>query len=167
MRSQTFISLVLLLGLFGLFPAGIFAQERSTEEEEEAAVRERVVREPRDVINVTPVISINQERSSKLSLHKEFNGDTKETEGQFSIEKGVKRIKIDVEGMVEYGVIKITLMLPSGKVYTDLSIDDSADMSWSTAFSVDESNPDYFGTWKYQVKATEAEGEYFLAITTY
>jgi|GEM_PF-2336361 len=167
MKSPRFISLVLLLGLFGLFPTGIFAQEK-TETEEEPAPKERVAREPRYIdVNVNPVIRINQEKSSKLSLHKEFDGDTKETSGQFSVESGVKRMKIEIQGNVEYGVIKVTLFLPSGKIYNDLSIDDSADMRWSTAFTIDEGNTEYYGIWKYQVKATEAEGEYALTITTY
>jgi len=76
-------------------------------------------------------------------------------------------MKINIEGHVQSGTIKVTLVLPGGEVYKDLTMDDSADLSWSTSFTIDEGVKKYHGSWTYKIKASSAEGMYNLSITTY
>ena len=64
-------------------------------------------------------------------------------------------------------VVSAGLLLPGGEMYKDLTMDDSADLEWSTSFSIEEGVKKYHGSWTYKIKATNAEGVYNLSITTY
>lgn len=163
MKTKMFMRFILVTGLFGLYPAGIYSQVASTGE----VIVKPEIRIAREAAGVYGAVYSSQEKSSKLTLHKSFSGETKETDGTFNVENGVKRIRINVEGVVESGKIMVSLTLPSGKLYKDLSIDESANMEWSTSFSIEEGNSEYSGTWKYQVKAAGAKGYYAMSITTY
>lgn len=107
------------------------------------------------------------EKSSRLSLSKEYDNESTEKSGEFKVEKSVKKMRLNIHGQVQSGQIKVSLILPGGESYQELTIDDSAELQWSSSFSIEEDETKYFGSWKYKVKATDAEGWYNLSITTY
>jgi hypothetical protein len=115
----------------------------------------------------TYIYSYGQERSSRLSLRKHFQNESTEKNGEFKVEDEVRRMKISIQGEVRSGTIRVSLFLPDGDLYKDLTIDDSADLEWSSSFTISEGEKKYYGSWMYKIKATEAEGIYNLSITTY
>ena len=107
------------------------------------------------------------EKNSKLTLSKKFSGQSADKSGTFSIDEGSEKIRISISGRVEVGKITLALFLPDKKELTKLTIDDSADVSWSQSINIKEGDKKYFGDWSFTVKAESVEGSYHLSISTY
>lgn len=189
MKKKPFISLLAVTILITFSGISLFAQEEVTpkakqeneaqdmkEQEIQVKITREAERAARDAsrawVSTGPGNSFvytigGQEKSSRLSLSKEYDNESTEKSGEFKVENSVKKVRIRISGEVESGSIKVSLYLPGGDVYQELTIDDSADLEWSSSFSIDEGETKYFGSWKYKVKATNAEGDYNLDITTY
>jgi len=169
MKTRVLFRLLLVAGLFGLININLLAQEVVVSTGEASTVvraRESARAEAREHASQY-IYTYGQERSSRLSLSKHFENESTEKSGEFKVETEVQRMKINIEGHVQSGTIKVTLVLPGGEVYKDLTMDDSADLSWSTSFTIDEGVKKYHGSWTYKIKASSAEGMYNLSITTY
>jgi hypothetical protein len=169
MKTRVLLRLLLVSGLFGLININLLAQEVVVSSgEAESVARARAVEraEVRDA-GSTYIYSYGQERSSRLSLRKHFQNESTEKNGEFKVEDEVRRMKISIQGEVRSGTIRVSLFLPDGDLYKDLTIDDSADLEWSSSFTISEGEKKYYGSWMYKIKATEAEGIYNLSITTY
>ena len=170
MKTRVLFRLLLVTGLFGLININLLAQEVVVSTGENAAIRAReaaAVRAESREFASQYIYTYGQDRSSRLSLSKHFNKESTEKDGEFKVEQEVKRMKINIQGHVSSGTIKVTLLLPGGEVYKDLTLDDSADLEWSSSFSIEEGVKKYHGSWIYKIKAVNAEGMYNLSITTY
>lgn len=72
-----------------------------------------------------------------------------------------------INGKVRSGKITIKVMYPGGKVFKELTITSSAEIMFSQSLKInEESDGKYFGSWKYEVSAEKAEGNYMLQIST-
>jgi hypothetical protein len=169
MKTRVLFRLLLVTGLFGLININLLAQEVvvSTGEAEPLLRARALERSASRDAGSSYFYSYGQERSSRLSLSKNFNKESTDKDGEFKVEEEVTRMKINIQGHVSSGTIKVTLLLPSGEVYKDLTLDDSADLEWSSSFSIEEGVKKYHGAWIYKIKAVNAEGMYQLSITTY
>ena len=107
------------------------------------------------------------EKQTSLMLSKSFSGESVEASTEFSIDKSQKRISMRTMGRCVVGEIKITILKPNGGVFQDLVINPTADVNWSTSFSIDqmEASSEYYGNWTLKVKATKVEGNYNLNIS--
>jgi hypothetical protein len=113
------------------------------------------------------VITSDQRNQSQLTLRKNFNGNTDTSSGEFDVEDGVRQFRCVINGNVRSGAITIKLEYPDGKVFKDLTINSSADISFSQSMSFKEGEAkNYIGAWKYVIEADKAEGNYMLQIMT-
>lgn len=139
-------------------------------EHQEAITREMsrarsLSREREDYIYVSGYGS--GEHNSRLMLSKRYDGQSIDKQGTFNIEDKITKLKLSIEGRVESGSIKISLILPDGKPFKSLTVDDSADIRWSESLSIKEGETKYFGTWKYRITTKVADGHYQMSINTY
>lgn len=139
-------------------------------EHQEAITREMsrarsLSREREDYIYVSGYGS--GEHNSRLMLSKRYDGQSIDKQGTFDIEDKITKLKLSIEGRVESGSIKISLILPDGKPFKSLTVDDSADIRWSESLSIKEGETKYFGTWKYRITTKVADGHYQMSINTY
>jgi len=59
------------------------------------------------------------------------------------------------------------VLYPGGKVFKNLSITSSAEISFSQSLSIsEEDQKKYVGSWTYEVTADKAEGSYNLSFMT-
>ena len=66
------------------------------------------------------------------------------------------------------GKITVRVLYPNGKVFKDLSITSSAEISFTQNMSIQkEEKNKYVGAWKYKVTADKAEGSYTLSFMTH
>ena len=116
-----------------------------------------------DFVFVTP----EQRNQSQLTLRKNFTGTSDTSSGEFDVEEGVRQFRCVINGNVRSGEIIIRLEYPDGKTFKDLTINSSADISFSQSMSFKEEEASrYIGTWKYEIEADKAEGNYMLQIMT-
>lgn len=111
--------------------------------------------------------SYGQGNQSQLTLRNSFNGGSDSSKGEFDVDKEVRHFRCLISGKVKSGEISIQVKYPGGKMFKDLTINSSAEISFSQSLTIKEGEEDkYVGTWQYQVTAKEAEGNYLLQIIT-
>lgn len=108
-----------------------------------------------------------QGNQSQLTLRNSFRGGSDSSKGDFQVEKDTRHFRCMINGKVNSGEIFIKIQYPGGKVFKELTINSSAEISFNQSLTIKEGEEDkYLGTWKYEIKATKAEGSYMLQIST-
>lgn len=86
----------------------------------------------------------------------------------FEVESTAKNVVMSVNGNCDAGDIQIKILMPNGKVYSDIVIDESGDLNWRKSFNITEDgNKDKTGSWKFQINATKATGYFKISLRTY
>ena len=112
--------------------------------------------------------SFSQDNQSQLTLRNNFRGTSESSSGVFDVSEGSRFIRCTINGKVRSGEISIKLVYPGGKVFKDLTINSSAEITYSQSLTIkEEEKSKYVGAWKYEVKADKAEGNYLLSIQTH
>ena len=88
--------------------------------------------------------------------------------GEFEVDENTTHFRLTANGKVRHGEISLKVFYPGGKVFKDLTINSSAEISFSQSLTIkEEEKKKYIGTWKYEVKTKTAEGNYMLSIMTH
>jgi hypothetical protein len=100
---------------------------------------------------------------SKSVKDNTFSGDY-----TFDVEKTAKTVVMAVMGDCKSGDIRIKIVMPNGKNYSDILIDESGNLNWRKSFTISESeNQDKTGSWKFQISSTKATGFFKVSLQTY
>ncbi len=100
---------------------------------------------------------------SKTVKENTFSGDY-----TFDVEKTAKTVVMSVMGDCKSGEIRIKIIMPSGKNYSDILIDESGNLNWRKSFPIsDTENQDKAGNWKFQISSTKATGFFKISLQTY
>jgi len=109
----------------------------------------------------------SSDKSSTLTLHKNFRDESASKKTKFTVDKDAKRIRFNIHGTCRKGEILIKISLPSGKTFNEIEIDPAADISWSQSLKIEEGEKIYTGDWSIEIKAVKAEGNYSFSISTF
>jgi hypothetical protein len=185
MKNKVLITLAALLGVFLMLDTSLLAQTTESSSSRESSRSREASRATGSTRIVTvPDIEIAEmmdhdysfayttgsgsgEKNSKLSLSKRYSGQSANKRGSFNIEEGVTKIRLSISGSVVVGSITLELYKPGNKALKKLTIDDSADISWSQSINVKEGDKQYYGEWAYVIDAKNVEGRYKISINTY
>jgi hypothetical protein len=86
----------------------------------------------------------------------------------FDVEKTVRTAVMSVMGDCKTGEIRIKIIMPNGKSYSDILIDESGNLNWRKSFSISETeNQDKAGEWKFEISSTKATGYFKISLQTY
>ncbi len=86
----------------------------------------------------------------------------------FDVESTKKTVIMAVNGDCKSGEIRIKIVMPNGKTYSDIIIDEFGNLNWRKSFNIsEEENRDKAGTWKFQVNASKATGYFKISLQTY
>jgi hypothetical protein len=100
---------------------------------------------------------------SKTVKEKTFSRDY-----TFDVDKTAKNVIMSVTGDCKTGEIRIKIIMPNGKNYSDILIDESGNLNWRKSFLVSETeNQDKAGEWKFQIASTKATGYFKISLQTY
>lgn len=169
MKSKTVFT---ILGLLGFF---IISSNMELKAQVEGIVIEPDVRMERGEVYSTGradrffgiSTGISQgERNSRLMLSKKYSGQTVEKTGTFQIEESITQLRLSVHGNVVSGSISVSLVLPDGKPFKQVTIDETANVYWSETINIKESVKRYYGDWKYTISTKSADGQYSLSINS-
>ena len=182
MKERNFVILLAVLGVFIFMDTSILAQTTgvTAQEDAEIAIRKaqkaqqeaitrartrEAARAREDYVFVSNWSS--NESNSRLMLSKRYNGQSIDKQGTFEVEDDITKLKLSIEGQVNSGSITVSLILPGGKSYKSLTMDDSADIHWSESLNIKDGETKYYGTWKYRITTKVADGSYHLSINTF
>ena len=112
-----------------------------------------------------------------------FNGDSESTTWNFTknvkettfskdytfdVESTVNTVVMAVNGDCREGDIRIKIIMPDGKTYSDIVIDEYGNLNWRKSFSVSETeNQDKVGAWKFEINSNKATGYFKISLETY
>ncbi|TAL59004.1 MAG: hypothetical protein EPN88_17810 [Bacteroidetes bacterium] len=86
----------------------------------------------------------------------------------FDVEKTVNTVVMSVMGDCKAGEIRIKIIMPNGKNYSDILIDEFGNLNWRKSFTISEKeNQDKAGEWKFQINSTKATGFFKISLQTY
>jgi hypothetical protein len=86
----------------------------------------------------------------------------------FDVEKTSKTVIMSVMGDCKSGEIRIKIVMPNGKSYSDILIDESGNLNWRKSFSITETeNQDKTGDWKFQISSTKATGFFKISLQAF
>ncbi|MCK4991626.1 MAG: hypothetical protein KAS29_14110, partial [Bacteroidales bacterium] len=104
----------------------------------------------------------------QLTIRNSFDGETDSAEGEFDVDESTSHIRCTINGKAKSGKITVKILYPGGKVFKDLSITSSAQISFSQSLTIQEEEKNkYIGAWKYKITADKAEGSYTLSFMTH
>jgi hypothetical protein len=86
----------------------------------------------------------------------------------FDVEPTANTVVMSINGDCKTGDIRIKIVMPSGKVYSDIIIDESGNLNWRKSFVIsDTENKDKAGAWKFEINASKATGYFKISLQTY
>jgi hypothetical protein len=86
----------------------------------------------------------------------------------FDVEKTVNTVIMSVMGDCKAGEIRIKIIMPNGKSYSDILIDEFGNLNWRKSFTIsDTENQDKTGEWKFQTASNKATGFFKISLQTY
>jgi hypothetical protein len=102
----------------------------------------------------------------------EFSKSIKETSFDrdyiIDVEKSVSNVVMSIVGDCKMGEIRIKIIMPNGKTYSDIVIDEFGNLNWKKSFNVSESeNEDKTGPWKFEIKSSKSIGYFKISLQTY
>lgn len=86
----------------------------------------------------------------------------------FDVEKTVNTVVMSIMGDCKAGEIRIKIVMPNGKNYSDIVIDEFGNLNWRKSFTISETeNQDKAGEWKFEIASTKATGFFKISLQTY
>lgn len=109
----------------------------------------------------------DNERSS-WEFSKSVKDNTFSGDYTFEVEKTSKSVVMSVTGDCKSGEIRIKIVMPNGKNYSDIVIDESGSLNWRKSFAISETeNQDKAGNWKFQISSANATGFFKISLQSY
>jgi hypothetical protein len=105
--------------------------------------------------------------SETLEFRKTVNESSFTKEFDFTVESDARKVSISVSGACKSGEIRIEIMMPGGKTYTEVLLDEYGSVNWNKSFSVDDEENNKTGKWSFNITAREATGNFRLSIRSY
>jgi hypothetical protein len=100
---------------------------------------------------------------SKSIKENSYSGDY-----TFDVEPTASTVVMSVNGDCKKGEIRIKIVMPNGKTYSDILIDEFGNLDWRKSFNISDSeNKDKAGAWKFQISAKKATGYFKISLQTF
>jgi hypothetical protein len=102
----------------------------------------------------------------------DFSKQVKETtfskEYSFDVEASANTVVMTIMGDCKSGQIRVKILMPGGKVYSDIIIDEFGNLNWRKSFTIsEEENKDKAGEWKFKIDSEKATGFFKISLQTY
>ncbi len=102
----------------------------------------------------------------------DFTKSVKETtfsrDYTFDVEPSASTVVMAVNGDCKSGEIRIKIVMPNGKTYSDIVIDEFGNLNWRKSFNISEDeNKDKTGAWKFEINSSKATGYFKISLQTY
>lgn len=84
------------------------------------------------------------------------------------VDENANTVMMAVNGNCKDGEIRIKIVMPNGKTYSDIVIDESGDLNWRKSFRIsEEENEERTGEWEFKISASKATGYFRISLQTF
>jgi hypothetical protein len=110
----------------------------------------------------------NDNESTSWEFSKTVKEKSISNDYTFDVEKTANSVIMSVMGDCKAGDIRIKIVMPSGKTYSDIVIDEFGNLNWRKSFNISETeNQDKAGAWKFKITSTKATGYFKISLKAY
>jgi hypothetical protein len=111
---------------------------------------------------------MGDEERTTWDFSKSIKDNTFSEDYSFDVQKTAKSVVMSVMGDCKSGDIRIKIVMPNGKNYSDILIDESGNLNWRKSFIISETeNQDKAGDWKFQISSSKATGYFKISLQAY
>jgi hypothetical protein len=112
--------------------------------------------------------SMGDSERTSWDFSKNVKDNTFSRDYTFDVEKTSRSVVMSVMGDCKSGEIRIKIIMPNGKSYSDILIDESGNLNWRKSFTISETeNQDKTGDWKFQISSAKATGFFKISLQTF
>ena len=106
--------------------------------------------------------------STSWEFSRKVKEKTLKSEYTFDVEKTANSVVMSVMGDCKAGEIRIKIVMPGGKTYSDIVIDEFGNLNWRKSFTLSETeNQDKAGAWKFVISSNKATGYFKISLQAY
>jgi len=106
--------------------------------------------------------------STKWEFSRKVKEKTLKSEYTFDVEKTANSVVMSVMGDCREGEIRVKIIMPGGKTYSDIVIDEFGNLNWRKSFTIsDTENQDKAGAWKFVISSNKATGYFKISLQAY
>ena len=85
----------------------------------------------------------------------------------FDVEPTAKSVVMSVSGDCKQGEIRVKIVMPGGKTFSEIVIDEYGNLNWRKSLTIsDTENKDKTGPWKFEIKSSKASGYFKIFFQT-
>jgi hypothetical protein len=111
---------------------------------------------------------VGDEEGTSWNFSRSVKEDSFQKEYSFEVDKNSKSVVMSVNGDCKAGEIRIKILTPQGRTYSDVVIDEFGNYNVRKSFNISETeNQDKTGEWKFQVDSENATGHFRISFQTY
>ena len=108
------------------------------------------------------------DESTSWEFSRKVKEKTLKSEYTFDVEKTSNSVVMSVMGDCKAGEIRIKIVMPGGKTYSDIVIDEFGNLNWRKSFTLSETeNQDKAGAWKFVISSNKATGYFKISLQAY
>jgi hypothetical protein len=112
--------------------------------------------------------SMGDAEKTTWDFSKSVKDNTFSRDYTFDVDKTSKSVVMSVMGDCKSGEIRIKIVMPNGKNYSDILIDASGNLNWRKSFNISETeNQDKTGDWKFQISSSKATGFFKISLQAF
>jgi hypothetical protein len=106
--------------------------------------------------------------STSLEFSRKVKEKTLKSEYTFDVEETANSVVMSVMGDCKEGEIRVKIVMPGGKTYSDIVIDEFGNLNWRKSFTISDSeNQDKAGVWKFVISSNKATGYFKISLQAY
>jgi type II secretory pathway pseudopilin PulG len=106
--------------------------------------------------------------STTWEFSRKVKEKTLKSEYTFDVEKTANSVVMSVMGDCKAGEIRVKIVMPGGKTYSDIVIDEFGNLNWRKSFTISETeNQDKAGAWKFVISSNKATGYFKISLQAY
>ena len=106
--------------------------------------------------------------STSWEFSRKVKEKTLKSEYTFDVEKTANSVVMSVMGDCKAGEIRVKIVMPGGKTYSDIVIDEFGNLNWRKSFTISETeNQDKAGEWKFVISSNKATGFFKISLQAY
>jgi hypothetical protein len=112
--------------------------------------------------------SMGDSEKTTWDFSKSVKDNTFSRDYTFDVDKTSISVVMSVMGDCKSGEIRIKIVMPNGKLYSDILIDASGNLNWRKSFNISETeNQDKTGDWKFQISSSKATGFFKISLQAF
>jgi hypothetical protein len=106
--------------------------------------------------------------STSWEFSRKVKEKTLKSEYSFDVEQTANSVVMSVMGDCKAGEIRIKIVMPGGKTYSDIVIDEFGNLNWRKSFTISGTeNQDKAGAWKFLISSNKATGYFKISLQAY